>query len=350
MANNPREFPKKESPLVKWYLSKYPGEAYVLPSGAVRLEAYDPGPGPGPDPNPDPDPEPVGYMLFNKDAMMDTVIKAVEDAQAGDVYIQAFQRAIDRWNKLTSYPEALITSLTTGDQTLPYSKGIVFDPEEFPWAPGSLAGGPGPSLMFVNRPDVTVAAAATPAKNFGFTLPANRRGQVVATGAMVINLASFPAVNNWGVQEWESIITHELGHWLGVNSNWGEGLVDQERQVITSGYYYALGGFNAYQGEPEEVIPLQIQGGVGTAGAHWEKNTRLGIRSIANEMMTGWVFADGSVPKITLLTQGALADYGYQILGHEAGGMLSPLRREAPPAGYACTHVHYEPTVINMEL
>ena len=40
MANNPRDFPKKESPLIRWYQSHIPGSTF-LPSGVVRLTEQD---------------------------------------------------------------------------------------------------------------------------------------------------------------------------------------------------------------------------------------------------------------------------------------------------------------------
>ena len=100
-----------------------------------------------------------------------------------------------------------------------------------------------------------------------------------------------------------SVIQHEMGHVLGLGSGWVlQGLVDD---ALSEPRYNAPGGVAAWQelGGTGRV-PVENQGGAGTALAHWREST------FGNELMTGYSDPD---ERLSRLTVAALADQGYGV-------------------------------------
>jgi hypothetical protein len=108
------------------------------------------------------------------------------------------------------------------------------------------------------------------------------------------------------------LITHEIGHALGVGTRWQPfGSSGESMRVGPESDYRFIGehtmaastdlGFTA----PGELVPVENQGGGGTAGAHWRRSV------YGPEVMNGWLSYGGQ--PLTAVTAGLLRDIGYEV-------------------------------------
>jgi hypothetical protein len=81
--------------------------------------------------------------------------------------------------------------------------------------------------------------------------------------------------------EWIDGITHELGHALGVGTFWDafySGSHPPSNNFLNgtnaNGYPLAQTAYNTITSLTRTLIPLESDGGAGTASAHWENNFR----------------------------------------------------------------------------
>ncbi len=127
--------------------------------------------------------------------------------------------------------------------------------------------------------------------------------------------------------DWVNILTHELGHALGIGIYWASSLQPagavppQDSFLLGSGYATAQTGYNAIVSDSSLTkVPLETSGGSGTSSAHWDDNLRpssaagsLGKNypGLTDELMLGF-YNQGSTLKISQLSIGALVDFGYQ--------------------------------------
>jgi hypothetical protein len=107
-------------------------------------------------------------------------------------------------------------------------------------------------------------------------------------------------VNNMGLAVFADVVLHEMSHSLGFGSIWDRlGLVSNG--VFTGSQanaeYHALGGIG--------FIPVEQDGGSGTAGSHWDEET------FGNELMTGYINSGENY--FTAMSEAQFADLGYQI-------------------------------------
>lgn len=113
---------------------------------------------------------------------------------------------------------------------------------------------------------------------------------------------------------WDSIVLHEMGHALGfagiVFGNLG--LVD------SSGNFIGANALAAYGGGAVS-IPLENDGGSGTAGSHWDEvSFAPNGQQMSNELMTGWLNKNEQT-YLSDTTVGALADLGYHVQDPSVG-------------------------------
>lgn len=113
------------------------------------------------------------------------------------------------------------------------------------------------------------------------------------------------------------VIIHEMGHALGYGTLWGEtqfgdrgNLVDPTYSGGTDPYFtganalakFDLAGGDAYVGAK---VPVENQGGQGTADAHWRESV------FDNELMTGYVNSYNNL--LSAVSIGSMQDLGYDV-------------------------------------
>jgi hypothetical protein len=98
------------------------------------------------------------------------------------------------------------------------------------------------------------------------------------------------------------------------------------RQGLSQGSSFvganAVREYNAVFGQAASGVPLETQGGQGTAGSHWEKN------AFGPELMTGFL-SPGVTRPISRVTVGQFQDLGYQV-DYSAADAYTPPLRTAP--------------------
>ena len=140
-------------------------------------------------------------------------------------------------------------------------------------------------------------------------------------------------IDNLATEEWNAVILHELGHVLGFGTLFtANGL---HSGATTSDLYLGANAGAEWQKLcPNGRIPIETDGGAGTAGGHWDEECLRG------ELMTG--FLSGGSAVLSRLTIAAFKDLGYGVnmdaadaytvndLGN-CGGYCPSLRRRLRP-------------------
>jgi hypothetical protein len=170
--------------------------------------------------------------------------------------------------------------------------GVTIDDFELTVQMGLLGGTP-------NGPSGTIANARPTAFRQGqFGLP--YRGETGLDPSDVLNISS-PTQQQWVVD----VITHELGHALGfASSNPGFRRWVQDAAWVGTN---AVREYSMISGVVSATIPLETEGGAGTAGAHWLESV------FGDELMTGFVAAVGTRMPLSRVTVGSLQDLGYTV-------------------------------------
>ena len=136
---------------------------------------------------------------------------------------------------------------------------------------------------------------------------ATSTGDHTAVGIMQFDSADLPTLTSGG--NLQDVITHEMMHVIGIGTLW-----DDRNLVVDAGTtnprytgVNAVAGCQATGGTVacSTSVPLENEGGSGTADAHWREST------FNAEMMTG--FLDGGSNPISLMTIGALKDLGFVV-------------------------------------
>jgi hypothetical protein len=132
-------------------------------------------------------------------------------------------------------------------------------------------------------------------------------GSLPATAQMQFDIVD---VNAMGLEAFADVVLHEMAHSLGFGSIWSRlGLVSNGEFTGSNANaeYSALGG--------DGRIPVELDGGGGTAGSHWDEETFI------NELMTGYI-NDGFNP-FSKMSAASFADLGY-VLAPNYGGVTDP--------------------------
>ena len=108
-----------------------------------------------------------------------------------------------------------------------------------------------------------------------------------------------------------------MGHILGIGTLWNyNSLLNGAKDYIGT---HALAEYRAMIGNPNAAsIPVEHDGGPGTAGAHWDEEI------FDSELMTGYVENSGSMP-ISRMTIGSLEDLGYVVDYGAADSYANPV-------------------------
>jgi len=129
-----------------------------------------------------------------------------------------------------------------------------------------------------------------------------------ATATMKFDIAD---VNAMGLEAFSDVVLHEMAHSLGFGSIWGRlGLVSNGQFTGENAVaeFLEMGGVGS-------GIPVEQDGGSGTAGSHWDEET------FVNELMTGYI-NDGYNP-FSEMSAASFEDLGYTI-DPNYGGIAEP--------------------------
>jgi hypothetical protein len=106
------------------------------------------------------------------------------------------------------------------------------------------------------------------------------------------------------------VLTHEIAHVLGFGVIWSDlGLLTVSgTRTRTAGFTgaNAVAEYNALFGTNVTAVPVETDGGSGTALAHWDETV------FDNELMTGW-YNSGETNPISRITVASFADLGYEV-------------------------------------
>lgn len=118
-------------------------------------------------------------------------------------------------------------------------------------------------------------------------------------------------------QEWEDVMTHEMGHGLGIGIFWAA----SSFFLSATAYPAVQMAYNSITSLERTKTPLETSGGSGTASAHWENNYRTsdgtGYYGVVDELMVGALVSGGMV--LSDLSLGALKDFGYEVYPGKEG-------------------------------
>lgn len=118
-------------------------------------------------------------------------------------------------------------------------------------------------------------------------------------------------------QEWNDIMTHEMGHGLGIGIFWTASSFFLEG----ASYPASQAAYNKITSLDRVKTPLETSGGSGTASAHWEDDYRTsdgtGYYGVVDELMVGALVPGGMV--LSDLSLGALKDFGYEVYPGKEG-------------------------------
>lgn len=169
----------------------------------------------------------------------------------------------------------------------------------------------------------SVTAIDGPGSILGSAGPCTRRAgsNLTVVGQMRFDeadLANIEASNRL-----EAVIVHEMGHVLGIGTNWQVNGVVQDigtddpifigPQAVAA--WPLLG--SSFTGR---IVPVENTGDSGTAGGHWRETI------LEAELMTGFVEAGGVAMPISILTVASLADIGFTVNAAAAEPFTAGLR------------------------
>jgi hypothetical protein len=147
----------------------------------------------------------------------------------------------------------------------------------------------------------------------GPTGAASEGGFVLTTvGAMQIDSADLPLLEADGLVE--DLVAHELGHILGIGTQW----VANGVYTDGSGAYRGPSGIAAFRTEfdPDATfVPVELSGGPATADGHWDDRLDLldpAGRPLADELMTGTPSGANYLSNTTIQS---LRDIGFEVTG-----------------------------------
>jgi hypothetical protein len=170
--------------------------------------------------------------------------------------------------------------------------------------------------------------------------------RLTTRGVVSINLSiieEFADYEGSGTNFIDDIMAHEMGHLLGIGTQW----TANHTYTYQSGQYTGAYGVAAYRRDFDadaEAIPVELAGGAATANKHWDQIMRsssqegnpddplslsplLGItdargRDLALELMTGAIDPDYGEPFLSRTTVQSLRDLGFQVVPEPGGVAL----------------------------
>ncbi len=219
----------------------------------------------------------------------------------------AFKAAADRWTKVIvgDLPSVSVDGEVI-DDLLILAQGVAID------GPSGILGQAGPTHV---RPASAGAAAFLPVK-----------------GIMSFDTADLAKMQADGTLK--DVITHEMGHVIGIGTMWTrKGLLKgtgTPNPRFTGKAAKAEFGKLKKSGPME--VPVENQGGPGTAEGHWRETV------FRNELMSGFIAAPNN--PLSRMTVASLQDMGYEVDLTKAEPYKLPDLFALAAAGATTTHVH----------
>lgn len=123
-------------------------------------------------------------------------------------------------------------------------------------------------------------------------------GSLPATADMTFDIADVDAMD---LATFADVVLHEMAHSLGVGSIW------DRLGLVSNGLFTGANAVREYHlmGGTASGIPVEQDGGSGTAGSHWDEEI------FGNELMTGYINAGENY--FTAMSAASFADLGYVI-------------------------------------
>lgn len=123
-------------------------------------------------------------------------------------------------------------------------------------------------------------------------------GSLPATATMTFDIAD---VDDMGLAAFADVVLHEMAHSLGFGSIW------DRLGLVSNGQFTGANAVREYQamGGSGSGIPVEQDGGSGTAGSHWDEEL------FGNELMTGYINEGENY--FTAMSAASFADMGYVI-------------------------------------
>ena len=156
-------------------------------------------------------------------------------------------------------------------------------------------------------------------------------------GQMAFDTADLARMESDGVLL--DVITHEMGHVIGIGTLWeAHGLIDPAdpsapdalvNPVFTGSA--AAAEYGTLTGGDPQPVPVENQGGAGTARGHWRESV------FATELMTGFVGPAGN--PLSRLTVGGLQDQGYEVDYEGADPYVLPNLMKLAAEGLLVSHI-----------
>ena len=240
-------------------------------------------------------PPPVEQPLFNKSSFVGIV---------PEPYLGYLNQAADRWATYIKFNPAVFAAIKAST---------------FGWNGIKLQ-----SYTELNNETSGVIASCGP--YFYYDIQNPGPGVQFNTKSFLLTINTyFESIYNSA--DWVNILTHELGHALGIGIYWGSvfqptgSIPPEDSFLLGSGYPTAQDGYNAIVEDSSLTkVPLETSGGSGTSSAHWDDNLRpssaagsLGKNypGLTDELMVGF-YNQGMTMILSQLSIGTLLDFGYQ--------------------------------------
>lgn len=236
--------------------------------------------------------DPNDNVLFDTSSFVGTV---------PEPYLTALNSAVSRWSTYIKFNPDIVAAIKS--QIDPNWNGIAIN-----------------SFNTINDSESYIAACGV-----------NQYIDIEAGGGVKFNTYDFNLFVNlyyasiYSPTDWANVMTHELGHALGIGIYWGTsfeagGAVPPSDFFLSSTAYPSAGGaYNSILGSSRPKISLENEGGGGTASAHWENNFRdssatgsegFDYPGLQNELMVGF-YSPSTNFVISDLSIKTLVDFGY---------------------------------------
>jgi hypothetical protein len=222
-------------------------------------------------------------------------------------YLGYLNQAADRWAQYIRYNPSVAAAITSDDPTW---NGLKLESSSDYTEENNSGSGTIAACYIVGAWDLVLGSASVQLNSTSFGLIINKYYE-----------------NEFSSTDWVNILTHELGHALGIGILWSpslaaNGAVPPSNNFLSgAAYINCQSAYNTITSNSNYVqVPLESTGSSGTASAHWENNYRssaatgsggLNHIGLVNELMVGY-YSAGMNSIISNVSLKVLVDFGYQ--------------------------------------